>query len=134
MNNVNLIGRLTRDPELTYTANNNTARCVFTIAVDRPGKDSDADFIRITAWGKQAEICDRYLSKGRQVAVIGRIQTGTYTDKEGKTIHSMDVIANSVEFLGAGGGAKNGSVAKTDAPAPKAVEDDFESLEADIPF
>ena len=70
MNSVILIGRLTRDPELTYTPNNQTAVTHFSIAVDRPGtqgRDRQADFIRITVFGKQAENCDRYLSKGRQV-------------------------------------------------------------------
>ena len=80
MNSVVLIGRLTRDPELSYTPSQ-TAVCHFSIAVDRPrrnGEDQGADFIRITVWGRQAETCDRYLSKGRQVAVLGRIQTGTF--------------------------------------------------------
>ena len=89
MNSVILIGRLTRDPELTYTPNNQTAVTHFSIAVDRPGtqgRDRQADFIRITVFGKQAENCDRYLSKGRQVAINGRIQTGSYKNREGQTV------------------------------------------------
>lgn len=107
MNSVILIGRLARDPELSYTANTQTARCVFTIAVDRPrrqGEDQGADFIRITVWGRQAETCDRYLSKGRQVAVMGRIQTGSYKNREGVTVYTTDVVADRVEFLGSGNG------------------------------
>ena len=107
MNNVVLIGRLARDPELSYTANTQTAKCVFTIAVDRPrrqGEDQGADFIRITVWGRQAETCDRYLSKGRQVAVMGRIQTGSYKNREGVTVYTTDVVADRVEFLGGGNG------------------------------
>lgn len=103
MNSVILIGRLTRDPELVYTPSNQTAVTHFSIAVDRPtaqGKERQADFIRITTFGKQAENCDRYLHKGKQVAVNGRIQTGSYKNKEGQTIYTTDVIANSVEFLG----------------------------------
>ncbi|NLY87289.1 MAG: single-stranded DNA-binding protein [Clostridiales bacterium] len=108
MNNVVLIGRLTRDPELSYTPNTQTAVTRFTIAVDRPrrsGEDAGADFIRITVWGKQAETCDRYLSKGRQVAVLGRIQTGSYKNREGVTVYTTDVVADRVEFLGGNQGA-----------------------------
>ena len=105
MNQVILIGRLARDPELRYTPNTQSAICRFTIAVDRPrrqGEDAGADFIRITVWGRQAETCDRYLSKGRQVAVQGRIQTGSYKNREGVTVYTTDVVADRVEFLGSG--------------------------------
>lgn len=103
MNNCVLIGRLTRDPELSYTPNTQTACCRFTLAVDRPkrdGQDQGADFIRIVVWGVQGENCDRYLSKGRQAAVHGRIQTGSYKDRNGNTVYTTDVIADRVEFLG----------------------------------
>lgn len=106
MNSVILIGRLARDPDLSYTPNTNTAVCRFTLAVDRPkrdGQDQGADFIRITVWGRQAETCDRYLSKGRQAAVMGRIQTGSYKDRNGETVYTTDVIADRVEFIGSGG-------------------------------
>ena len=115
MNSVILIGRLARDPELSYTPNTQTAVGRFTIAVDRPkrdGEDQGADFIRITVWGRQAETCDRYLAKGRQVAVHGRIQTGSYKDRNGETVYTTDVVADRVEFLGGAGGensASNGS-------------------------
>ena len=108
MNSVILIGRLARDPELSYTPNTQSAVCRFTIAVDRPrrqGEDQGADFIRITVWGRQAETCDRYLNKGRQVAVMGRIQTGSYKNREGVTVYTTDVVADRVEFLG---GNQNG--------------------------
>lgn len=110
MNQVILIGRLARDPELSYTPNTQSAVCRFTIAVDRPrrnGEDAGADFIRITVWGRQAETCDRYLSKGRQVAVQGRIQTGSYKNREGATVYTTDVVADRVEFLGSGQGGQN---------------------------
>lgn len=69
--------------------------------MDRQSKEEKtADFIRIVVWGKQAENCGRYLYKGKQVAVNGRIQTGSYKDKDGKTVYTTDVIANNVEFLG----------------------------------
>ena len=109
MNSVVLIGRLARDPELSYTPNTQTAVCKFTLAVDRPrrqGEDQGADFLRITVFGKQAETCDRYLSKGRQAAVHGRIETGSYKNREGVTVYTTDIIADRVEFLGGGNGGQ----------------------------
>lgn len=101
MNNVILIGRLVRDPELSYTTTG-TAICKFTLAVDRParaGEDKTADFIRITVFNAQAENSNRYLKKGSKCAVNGRIQTGSYKDRDGKTVSTFDVVANNVEFL-----------------------------------
>ena len=112
MNSVILIGRLARDPELSYTPNTQTAVCKFTLAVDRPrrqGEDQGADFLRITVFGRQAETCDRYLSKGRQAAVHGRIETGSYKNREGVTVYTTDIIADRVEFLGGSGGNGGGS-------------------------
>lgn len=117
MNSVILIGRLARDPELTYTPNTQTANCWFTLAVDKPkrnGEDQGADFIRITVWGKQAETCDRYISKGRQVAVMGHIQTGSYTNRDGQTVYTTDVVADRVEFLGS-----QGENHRSDASSPQ---------------
>lgn len=111
MNSVILIGRLARNTELSYTPNTQTAVCRFTIAVDRPkknGQDQGADFIRITVWGRQAENCDKYLNKGSQVAVQGRIQTGSYKNNEGVTVYTTDVVAEHVEFL-SGSGSQSGS-------------------------
>lgn len=102
MNTVCLIGRLCANPEVSYTQSQ-MAICRFTLAVDRPrSKDGEqtADFIRITVWDRQAENCGRYLAKGRQVAVQGRIQTGSYTNREGQKVYTTDVVANNVEFLG----------------------------------
>lgn len=149
MNSVILIGRLTRDPELRYTPNNQTAVAHFSLAVDRPvgqGRERQADFIRITVFGKQAETCDRYLAKGRQVAVQGRIQTGSYKNREGQTVYTTDVIAERVEFLGggnSGGGRSENSGrfednfdapggAMPDAFAP--ASDSFQAADEDIPF
>lgn len=115
MNSAILIGRLVRDPELSYTPNTNTACCHFTLAVDRPkkdGEDQGADFIRIVVWGRQGENCDRYLSKGRQVAVKGRIQTGSYKNRDGQTIYTTDVVADmygGVEFLASAQGENSRS-------------------------
>lgn len=113
MNNVILIGRLCRDPELSYTTTG-TAICKFTLAVDRPtraGEDKTADFIRITVFNAQAENSNRYLKKGSKCAVNGRIQTGSYKDRDGKTVSTFDVVANNVEFLD--------SKAKEDRPAER---------------
>lgn len=97
MNNVVLIGRITAKPELQYTPSN-TAVTKFTIAVDRVKEG--ADFIRVTAFGKRAESICRYMDKGRQIAVEGRLQTGSYKGRDGKTVYTQDVIANHTEFLG----------------------------------
>ena len=110
MNKVILIGRLTRDPELRYTQSN-LAVCTFNLAVDKrmsrekreeaeAANRPTADFPRITVWGRQGENCSRYLYKGSQCAVEGRIQTGSYQDKEtGKTVYTTDVVADNVQFL-----------------------------------
>lgn len=103
MNSVILIGRLTKDPELSYTPNTQTAVGRFTLAVNRPkrnNEDTGADYIRVTVFGKQAETVDRYLSRGSQAAVQGRIQTGSYKNRDGATVYTTDVIAERVEFLG----------------------------------
>ena len=110
MNKVILIGRLVRDPELRYTQSNQ-AVCTFTLAVDKKlsrekreeaetaGRPT-ADFPRIIVWGKAGENASRYLFKGSQCAVEGRIQTGSYQDSEtGKTVYTTDIIADNVEFL-----------------------------------
>ena len=103
MNSVVLIGRLTRDPEVRYTGGqNNMAVATFSVAIDRPvkqGQEKKADFPRVTAFGRQAENCEKFLAKGRFVGVQGRIQTGSYTNRDGQTVYTTDVIADRVEFL-----------------------------------
>lgn len=102
MNKVFLIGRLSRDPELRHTTNG-TAVCQINVAISRPvsqGKNPETDFINVTVWNKPAENVARYLSKGRQVAIEGRIQTRSYDNNEGKKVYVTEVIANNVEFLG----------------------------------
>lgn len=101
MNSVILIGRLTRDPEIKYTASQ-MAVCTFSIAIDRPkrqGEEKKTDFPRIIVFGKQAENCEKFLKKGRLVGIQGRLQTGSYTDKNGNTVYTTDVAADRVEFL-----------------------------------
>lgn len=102
MNKVVLMGRLTKDPELRYTTTNNTAVCSFTLAVNRrfskQGEEKQADFIPIVAWDKQAEFCGKWFQKGRQVAVIGRIQTRTWDDNEGKRHYMTEVVVEETYF------------------------------------
>ena len=149
MNSVVLVGRLTRDPELRYSQNQ-TAVARFSLAVDRPfSRNHEADFINIVVFGKQAENCDRYLAKGRQAAVQGRIQTGSYVNKDGHKIYTTDVVADRVEFLG--GSGSNGSGAKKEnqsrsqnstqgdfddgfSPLGDDMPDSFQAAEDDIPF
>lgn len=100
MNNVVLIGRLTKDVELRYIPQSETAVASFTLAVDRPqSKEKAADFIRIVTFGKTAELCEKYIGKGRLVGVTGAIRTGSYKDKDGKTVYTVEVYADRVEFL-----------------------------------
>lgn len=99
MNKVILIGRLTREPEVRYLDRGDSL-CVarYTLAVDRRGKEQEADFIRCVVFGKGAEFAEKYLMKGTKIAVAGRIQTGSYTDREGKKIYTTDVIVDEQEF------------------------------------
>ena len=91
-----LTGRQTKDPEARQTANGSMAR--FTLAVDRIGKDKNADFIPCVAFGKTADSAATYLHKGTKIALDGRIQTGSYTNKEGVKVYTTDVIVNHWEF------------------------------------
>ena len=130
MNNVVLIGRLTKDPELAYGGqNSDIAVCRFTLAVDRPTQDKATDFIRIVVFRKQAENAKQYLAKGRQCAVEGRIQTGSYKDREGKTVYTTDVVANRVEFL-----TKPNSGGYQEEQRSESVTDACIGVDEDLPF
>lgn len=111
MNKVILIGRLTRDPELRYTPSG-AAVCNFTIAVDRPFNsqtgEKEADFIDIVVWNKSAENVAKYMTKGRQIAVEGRLQIRSYDGNDGQRHWRTEVVANQVEFLGSGNGNAGG--------------------------
>ncbi len=103
MNSVQLIGRLTRDPEIRYGAQSQTAVARFTVAIDR-GKDRDggdrgADFPSIVCFSKTAELVDKYVHKGDRIGITGRIQTGSYENSDGQKIYTTDVIADRIEFL-----------------------------------
>lgn len=100
MNCVQLIGRLTKDPEIYGKKNNKVAK--YTLAVDRgytnEDGERDADFIRCTVFGKAVQFVETYLEKGVKIGITGRIQTGQYEDNDGNTIYTTDVIVNSHEF------------------------------------
>lgn len=100
LNTAILMGRLTKEPELKYTANNIPITS-FTLAVDREyksGEEKQTDFINIVAWRQRAEFVSKWFKKGQLVAVEGSIQTKKYTDKEGRTNTSFEVVANNVHF------------------------------------
>lgn len=142
MNNVVLIGRLTRDPEVRYISESQTAVATFTIAIDRParsGQEKKTDFPRITVFGRQAENCERFLAKGRLVGIQGRIQTGSYTNKDGQTVYTTDVVADRVEFLEWGDRAQSGAgqfQARPQTPAgDMGIPEGFQAIQDDdIPF
>jgi len=139
MNKVILMGRLTKDPELRYTTSNNTAVCSFTLAVDKrftkQGEEKQAEFIPIVAWDKQAEFCSKWFQKGRQVAVVGRIQTRTWDDNEGKKHYMTEVVAEETYFADSkrnegtppqkSAGAGSGQVAQADGFYPLAEDDEL---------
>lgn len=99
MNKVVLIGRLTKDPDLRFAAGSGTAVTRLTLAVNRPFKKDEADFINCIAFGKTGEIIAQYLTKGRQLAISGNIQTGSYEAKDGTRRYTTDVIIDSFDFI-----------------------------------
>lgn len=111
MNKVILIGRLTKDPDLRYTPNG-AAVCNFTVACDKRDKDGnkDADFIDCVVWNKSAENLAKYMSKGRQIAVEGRVDVSSY-EKDGQRRWKTQIVCNNVEFLGSGNGGGNSAQA-----------------------
>lgn len=138
MNSTQLIGRVCRDIEVRYSqsGNNSTAIARFSVAVDRRFKKEGgdtADFISCVAFGKTAEFLEKYFKKGMRIALNGRIQTGSYTNKDGVKVYTTDVIAENVEFCE----SKNESNANS-APAAPNFEDGFlnipEDISEEIPF
>ena len=102
MNKVILIGRLTRDPEMRYSTNNNTAVARYTLAVNRQFKQEggqEADFLPCVAFGKTAVFAEKYLFKGIRVAIEGKIQTGNYTNREGQKVYTTEIAVERQEFL-----------------------------------
>ena len=141
MNRVILMGRLTRDPEVRYTQGERSmAVARYTLAVDRrgarksqDGNEQTADFINIVAFDRAGEFAEKYFRQGMRVLVSGRIQTGSYTNKEGQRVYTTDIIVDDQEFAdskGAGnGGMGGGSYQPTSRPAPSsAIGDGFMNI------
>lgn len=117
MNKVILMGRLTRDPEVRYTQGNNSmAVGRYTLAVDRRFKkdgEATADFINCVAFGKQAEFAERYFRQGLKVIISGRIQTGSYTNREGRKVYTTDIVVEEQDFAESKGDSGRNSGTKT---------------------
>lgn len=161
MNKVILMGRLTRNPDVSYSQGEK-ATCVarYTLAVDRRFRrdgEQDADFIRCVAFGRQGEFAEKYLKQGTKIVISGRIQTGSYTNRDGVKVYTTDVVVEEQEFAEskaaasnyAGGYQQQGGYQNApqpqDAPAPtnrpapsEAVSDGFmtipEGIEEELPF
>lgn len=118
-------GRLTRDPEVRYSGEMAIAR--YTLAVDRRGKDAGTDFINCVAFGKQGEFAEKYLRKGMKIAVTGRIQTGSYTDKEGRKVYTTDVVVEEHEFC-----ESKGQSEESPRPSTNTEEEEFMNIPSDI--
>ena len=144
MNKVILMGRLTRDPDIRHSAGENAqAVARYTLAVDRRFKrdgDATGDFIGCVAFGRQAEFAERYLHQGTKIAVTGRIQTGSYTNRDGQRVYTTDVVIEEQEFAeskaAAGNGGQNNysrssSAATSDADGFMNIPD---GLDDELPF
>jgi single-strand DNA-binding protein len=140
MNKVILVGRLTRDPEVRYTTGeNSTAVARFTLAVDRrfkkAGDAQEADFIGCVAFGKQAEFVEKYFKQGMKMVAVGRIQTGSYTNKDGQKVYTTDVVAEEIEFAE----SKHSDNQQTSRPAPSSTSGDGfmnlpDGIDEELPF
>ena len=143
MNQVILIGRLVRDPDIRNSNNTQVAR--YTLAVDRRFKregDPDADFINCIAFGKAAEFCGKYFRKGTKIAIRGHIQTSNYTNRDGQKVYTTDVVVEEQEFAESKG-SSSGNSQQSSAPNPQnasaPVSNDFMSipdgnLDDELPF
>ena len=136
MNKVILMARLTRDPDVRYSAGeNSTAVARYTLAVDRRFRrdgDATADFIGCVAFGRQAEFAEKYLRQGTKIAITGRIQTGSYTNREGQKVYTTDVVVEEQEFAeskNAGGSNGGYSAPQHNNPAPSANTSDLGSAD-----
>ena len=144
MNKVILMGRLTRDPEVRYSAGSNLAVARYTLAVDRRFKrdgEPTADFISCVAFGKSAEFAEKYFRQGLRIVVSGRIQTGSYTNKEGQKVYTTDIVVEDQEFAEskAASDAHAGSFQAAPAPAPSAPAGDGfmnipDGIDEELPF
>ena len=139
MNKLTIIGNLTRDPELRTTSTGLNV-CSFTVAVNRRrsanSNQPEADFFRVTAWRQLGENCQRYLAKGRKVAVVGSVSVSTYTGNDGTTRASLEVTADDVEFLSSrSDDAAGGYAPAAPVQAAPVMEKGFQEVDdEDLPF
>ena len=139
MNKLTIIGNLTRDPELRTTSTGLNV-CSFTVAVNRRrsanSNQPEADFFRVTAWRQLGEICQRYLAKGRKVAVVGSVSVSTYTGNDGTTRATLEVTADDVEFLSSrNDDAAGGYAPAAPVQAAPVMEKGFQEVDdEDLPF
>lgn len=139
MNKVILIGRLTKDVEIRYTQTNNTAVASFSLAVNRkfvkPGEERQADFFNIIAWNKLAENISKYLFKGNQVAISGRLETRSWDDPNGQKHYVTEVIAEEIDFIGSKNKQNNEAILNSPTPINKNDDtSDFICNGDDLPF
>ncbi|MBD5546404.1 MAG: single-stranded DNA-binding protein [Lachnospiraceae bacterium] len=146
MNKVILMGRLTRDPEVRYSQGENAlAIARYTLAVDRRfnrgGDENTADFINCVAFGKSGEFAERYFRKGTKILVSGRIQTGSYTNKDGVKVYTTEVVAEDQEFAeskNSSAGSNGGFTGGNRAPEPSGAGDGFmnipDGIDEELPF
>ena len=146
MNKVILMGRLTRDPEVRYSQGDNAnAVARYTLAVDRRFRrdgEATADFINCVAFGRSAEFAERYLRQGTKIVATGRIQTGSYTNRDGQKVYTTDVVVEDQEFAeskAASGSSNSGSYQASPAPSPSAdIGDGFmnipDGIDEELPF
>lgn len=138
MNRVVLMGRLTRDPEVRYNTGANgksSAFARYTLAVNRRGANNEADFINCVTFNKGAEFAEKYLRQGMKIAITGRIQTGSYTNKEGVKVYTTDIIVDEHEFAESKGGNSTAAPAAEPGTAPEpgsGLGDGFMNIPDDI--
>ena len=128
------IGRLTKDPELNFAAGTGTAVCRFSLAVTRPFKKDETDFINCIAFNKRAETIAQYLTKGRQLAVTGSIRTGSYDAKDGTKRYTTDIVVDSFEFIGQGNNNNQGNTPQNNFGGMNFEEDMTPVDDGDMPF
>ena len=138
MNKVVLIGRLTKDPDIRYSPGSQTAVARFSLAISRGkkanGEDAGSDFPNIVAFGKTAELIERYVSKGQQIAIEGRIQTGSY-ERDGIKHYTTEIVAERLEFLGKKDNMGTNSKPSSERENTNDITDIFPDItEDDIPF
>lgn len=136
MNKVVLIGRLSRDPELRHTSNN-TPVCQINVAISRPisqGKEPETDFINVTIWNKQAENLVKYVKKGNQIAIEGRIQTRSYDNEEGKKVYVTEVLANHIEFIGNNSNKTSNNEKQGESNKTSYTAEEIDNMPSDDPF